>query len=82
VPMEPDVFRAAPDPDSQVLRIWASTQSPFQVRDFVADCLGLPEDRVICVAPDVGGGFGAKLAVYPEQVVVAALAQRLARLVR
>ncbi|HKF15832.1 MAG TPA: xanthine dehydrogenase family protein molybdopterin-binding subunit [Candidatus Dormibacteraeota bacterium] len=82
VPMEPDVFRAAPDADSDVLRIWASTQSPFQVRDFVADCLGLTEDKVICVAPDVGGGFGAKLAVYPEQVVVAALAQRLARPVR
>ncbi|HKA09964.1 MAG TPA: xanthine dehydrogenase family protein molybdopterin-binding subunit [Candidatus Dormibacteraeota bacterium] len=82
VPMEPDVFRAAPEPDSQVLWIWASTQSPFQVRDFVAVCLGLPEDQVICVAADVGGGFGAKLAVYPEQVVVAALAQRLARPVR
>ena len=82
VPMEPDAFLAAADPESGGLRIWASTQSPFQVRDFVADCLGLPEDKVLCVAPDVGGGFGAKLITYPEQAVVAALAQRLARPVR
>ena len=82
VPMEPDAFLAAPDPESGGLRIWASTQSPFQVRDFVADCLGLPEDKVRCVAPDVGGGFGAKLITYPEQAIVAALAQRLARPVR
>ena len=82
VPMEPDVFLAAPDSESGGLRIWASTQSPFQVRDFVADCLGIAEDKVRCVAPDVGGGFGGKLVVYPEQAVAAALAQRLGRPVR
>ena len=82
VPMEPDAFLAAPEPEPGGLRIWASTQSPFQVRDFVADCLGLAEDKVRCVAPDVGGGFGAKLVTYPEQAIVAALAQRLARPVR
>jgi carbon-monoxide dehydrogenase large subunit len=82
VPMEPNAFAAAPDPDTGGLRVWASTQSPFQVRDFVADCLGLPESQVRCVAPDVGGGFGAKLAVYHEQAVVAELARRLQRPVR
>jgi aerobic carbon-monoxide dehydrogenase large subunit len=82
VPMEPDAFMAAPDPETGGIRIWASTQSPFQVRDFVADCLGLPESQVRCVAPDVGGGFGAKIPVYPEQAIVAALARRLDRPVR
>lgn len=82
VPMETDGFLAAPDPQTGGLRLWASTQSPFQVRDFVADCLGLPEAKVRCIAPDVGGGFGAKVAVYPEQAVVAAIAQRLGRPVR
>jgi carbon-monoxide dehydrogenase large subunit len=82
VPMEPNAVLAAPDPETGGLHLWASTQSPFQVRDFVADSLGLPEEKVRCTAPDVGGGFGAKLAVYPEQVVVAALALRLGRPVR
>ena len=78
VPIEPNAVLAAPDPDHRGgLRVWASTQSPFQVRDFVADCLGMPESSVRCTAPDVGGGFGAKLEVYPEQVVVAALARLL-----
>ena len=52
------------------------------MRDFVADSLGLPERSVRCTAPDVGGGFGAKLEVYPEQAVVAALARLLDRPVR
>ncbi|HEY4026906.1 MAG TPA: xanthine dehydrogenase family protein molybdopterin-binding subunit [Candidatus Dormibacteraeota bacterium] len=82
VPMEPDVFLAAPDPETDGMRIWASTQNPHQVRDFVADVLGLPEDRVRCIAPDVGGGFGAKLFTYPEQGIVAVLARRLGRPVR
>jgi aerobic carbon-monoxide dehydrogenase large subunit len=82
VPLEPDAVLAAPDADTGGLGVWASTQSPFQVRDFVADSLGLPEELVRCVAPDVGGGFGAKLTVYPEQAVVAALARRLERPVR
>src|SRR5439155_8096697 len=83
VPIEPNAVAAAPDPDVPGgLRVWASTQSPFQVRDFVADSLGLPERSVRCTAPDVGGGFGAKLEVYPEQAVVAALARLLDRPVR
>jgi carbon-monoxide dehydrogenase large subunit len=82
VSLEPNAVLAAPDEETGGLRLWASTQSPFQVRDFVADCLGLPESAVRCTAPDVGGGFGAKLAVYPEQAVVAALALRLGRPVR
>ena len=82
VPMEPDAFLAVPDAETAGLCLWASTQSPFQVRDFVADCLGLPEESVRCVAPNVGGGFGAKLSVYPEQAVVAALARKLDRPVR
>jgi carbon-monoxide dehydrogenase large subunit len=82
VPLEPNAVLAAPDAESGGLILWASTQSPFQVRDFVADCLGMEESQVRCIAPDVGGGFGAKLLVYPEQAVVAELARRLGRAVR
>lgn len=82
VPIEPNAVLAEPDPDTGDLQLWASTQSPFQVRDFVADCLGLDEARVRCVASEVGGAFGGKLSVYPEQAVVAAVARRLGRPVR
>ena len=82
VPMEPNAFLAAPDPATGGLVVWASTQSPFQVRDFVSDALGLDESAVRCIAPDVGGGFGAKVVVYHEFAVIAALARRLGRPVR
>jgi carbon-monoxide dehydrogenase large subunit len=82
VPMEANAVLAAVDSATGVLTLRVSTQSPFQVRDFVADSLGLDESRVRCIAPDVGGAFGAKLLVYPEQAVVAELARRLGRPVR
>ncbi|MDQ6772764.1 MAG: xanthine dehydrogenase family protein molybdopterin-binding subunit [Candidatus Dormibacteraeota bacterium] len=82
VPLEAGAVLAEPDPETSGLRLYVSTQSPFQVRDFVAESLGFEEGAVRCIAPDVGGGFGSKLAVYPEQAVVAALARRLGRPVR
>jgi carbon-monoxide dehydrogenase large subunit len=82
VPMEPMAALAAPDPDTGGVVLWTSCQAPFFVRKDVARALGLPEGKVRVVAPDVGGGFGAKIATYPEQVVVAALALRLGRPVR
>ena len=75
-PMEPNAVLARPD-GLGGLDLLVSTQSPFQVRDFVADCLGLEEDQVRCRCPFVGGAFGGKLQVYPEQAVVAALALKL-----
>jgi carbon-monoxide dehydrogenase large subunit len=82
VPMEPNAVLAAPDAETGGVRVWASTQDPHQVRNFIGDCLGLSESEVRVIAPDVGGGFGAKASIYPEQVVVAALARRLGRAVR
>ncbi|HLQ60439.1 MAG TPA: xanthine dehydrogenase family protein molybdopterin-binding subunit [Candidatus Acidoferrales bacterium] len=80
VPMEGNACAAAPEGAGLV--VWASTQSPFQVRFAVAEAVGLPEDQVRAVAPDVGGGFGAKLSVYPEFLVIAALAWKLKRPVK
>jgi aerobic carbon-monoxide dehydrogenase large subunit len=82
VPMEPDGVLAAPDEETGGVRIWASTQNPHQVRDYVAECLGLSEGQVRCISPDVGGGFGAKALTYPEQAVIAELARRTGRPVR
>ncbi|MGH7333217.1 MAG: xanthine dehydrogenase family protein molybdopterin-binding subunit [Candidatus Rokuibacteriota bacterium] len=67
---------------AQSLTLWSSTQVPGLVRDLLADLLGLPAHRVRVVAPDVGGGFGVKSALYPEEIVVSALARQLGRPVR
>jgi aerobic carbon-monoxide dehydrogenase large subunit len=81
VPMEPNAFTAVPEPDGR-LTLWVSTQVPFDVRGDVADALGLEKDRVRVIAPDVGGGFGAKLQIYPEYLICAEAATRLGRPVR
>lgn len=80
VPMEPNAMLAVPEGEG--LTAWVSTQVPFDVRDELAEALGLPKDRVRVIAPDVGGGFGSKLHVYPEYLVCAAAAMRLGRPVR
>ena len=60
------------------LTVWASSQVPHQIRQFIADLLDLAPHQVRVLAPDVGGGFGAKLIVYPEDVLIPFLARRLA----
>ena len=64
------------------LTVWSSTQIPGIVRDMLAELLGLPVPRVRVVAADVGGGFGIKTVLYPEEIVVAALARIVGRPVR
>jgi carbon-monoxide dehydrogenase large subunit len=64
------------------LTVWASSQVPHQIRQFICEVLGLSPHEVRVVAPDVGGGFGAKLIVYPEDVLLPFLAWRLGKPVR
>ncbi|MEI7556548.1 xanthine dehydrogenase family protein molybdopterin-binding subunit [Candidatus Chlorohelix sp.] len=59
------------------LTVWLSNQAPHLSRSIFADVLNLPEHRVRVIAPEVGGGFGAKIAVYPEEIIVAAAAVKL-----
>jgi carbon-monoxide dehydrogenase large subunit len=68
--------------EGPTLVVWSSTQSPYSLRDVVATALGLPAEQVRVLIPDVGGGFGPKGAIYPEEVLVAAAARRLARPVK
>jgi carbon-monoxide dehydrogenase large subunit len=82
VPMEPAGAVAAPDPDSGGVLLYAPVQAPHTARDIVAASLGLEAEKVRVIVPNVGGGFGARIAAYPEQVLVAALALRLERPVR
>ena len=61
------------------LEFFSSTQTPHLLRDGLARSLGLAASRIRVVAPDVGGGFGPKMQLFPEEVATAALALRLAR---
>ena len=62
--------------------LWTSTQSPHEVRLSLVQLLGLDDDKIRVVTPDVGGGFGAKYLIYPEEVVVALAARMLGRPVK
>src|SRR5215475_13231395 len=62
LPMEPNAIAVAPDPDTGGIKVWASTQVPFGLRDGLAGLLDLPNADVRVIAPAVGGGFGAKAA--------------------
>ena len=62
---------ASVDPPSGDLTLFTSSQSPYMVRRFLATYLGRDESGIRVVAPDVGGGFGPKANVYPEEFAVA-----------
>ncbi|MGI9083800.1 MAG: xanthine dehydrogenase family protein molybdopterin-binding subunit [Aeromicrobium sp.] len=57
------------DPTGEQITMWSSTQVPHILRLMLALTLGIPESKVRVVAPDVGGGFGGKLQVTPEEVI-------------
>src|SRR5438067_7053822 len=82
VPMECRGVVSAYDPRTDSATIWSSTQVVHWVRREAAALLGVPEARVRCIALDVGGGFGGKGHVYPEDLLVTFLAHRLGRPVR
>jgi carbon-monoxide dehydrogenase large subunit len=65
-----------------LLTVWLSTQVPFAVRSGIATVLGMAEEHVRVIAPEVGGGFGVKGHVYPEDILVPAVARRLGRPVK
>jgi aerobic carbon-monoxide dehydrogenase large subunit len=82
VPMEPRGVVARWDRGYRQLTIWSSTQIPHLMRSQVAEMLGLGENKVRVIAPEVGGGFGAKLNVYAEEALTAYLSMTLKRPVK
>lgn len=70
-PLEGRGCVASFEPASRTLSFWSSTQSPHLLRRRLALCTGLPEHHVRVMMPDVGGGFGQKIPVSPEEVAVA-----------
>ncbi len=82
VPMEPGASIAAPDPDTGGFIMWTPTQGPHAVRDVIAKHVGLEPELLRVITPATGGGFGARISAYPEQIAVVAVAKRLNRAVR
>jgi carbon-monoxide dehydrogenase large subunit len=82
VPMECRGVIGAYDRRTDSVTIWSSTQMVHWVRREAAAVLRLPEARVRCVALDVGGGFGTKGHVYPEDMLIPLLARLADRPVR
>ncbi|MEN3297388.1 MAG: aerobic carbon-monoxide dehydrogenase large subunit [Burkholderiales bacterium] len=73
---------ASNDGGTGMLCIWTSSQTPHMVRRWVAEYLGRDENQTRVIVPDVGGGFGPKAGVYPEEYAVPLAALKLGRPVR
>ena len=82
VPMEPRGCCAIWDAGREHLTMHVGTQVPHPYRTQLAARLGLSESQVTVICPDIGGGFGQKIALYREELVVGALARRLDQPVR
>jgi carbon-monoxide dehydrogenase large subunit len=82
VPMEPRGILASYDKEKDFLTVWRSTQSPFGTRGALAQVLGRPASSIRVIAPDVGGGFGAKGGMYPDELVAVLMSIELGRPVR
>jgi aerobic carbon-monoxide dehydrogenase large subunit len=82
MPMECRGVVSLHDPRTNGVTIWSSTQVVHWVRREAAGVLQIPEALVRCVALDVGGGFGVKGHVYPEDLLIPYVARRLGRPVK
>src|SRR5690625_1975980 len=67
------------DPTGEQITMWSATQIPHVLRVMLALTLGVPESKLRVIAPDVGGGFGGKLQVTPEEVITLLAARRVGK---
>ena len=80
-PLEVRASAAAWDNDGRLIQ-WMSTQHAQGARDTIQAANGLEADKIRVITPDVGGGFGAKIAAYPEELVLGAVAKKAGKPVR
>ncbi|MDR3529573.1 MAG: xanthine dehydrogenase family protein molybdopterin-binding subunit [Rhodopila sp.] len=80
--MEPRTALASYDAESDRLTLRLSSQMPSGARDTLCEVLGLPTEKIRVVVGDVGGGFGMKTGLYPEDIVVAYAARQTGRPVK
>ncbi|HEY5657978.1 MAG TPA: xanthine dehydrogenase family protein molybdopterin-binding subunit, partial [Myxococcota bacterium] len=81
-PIEARAVLAAYDPQLGEMTVWTSSQMPHMVRTKIAELIDFPEHKLRVIAPDVGGGFGVKGHLCPEELLVPALSRALGRPVR
>ena len=65
--------------DGHALTLWSATQVPHHIRKLVSEQLGITESSIRVIAPDVGGGFGTKGKLYPEETILAWASLKLAQ---
>jgi carbon-monoxide dehydrogenase large subunit len=82
VAIEPRAYLAEYEPGRDALTLHSATQVPGIIRDALSAALDMPGHRLRVVAPDVGGGFGGKGSLYPEEIFVCAAARKLKRAVK
>src|SRR6476620_8670367 len=75
--MEPRAVVAHFEPGKDLLTIWSSTQNPHILKTMVSGMHGLGEHQVRAIAPEVGGGFGAKINIYAEEYVASGVSKQL-----
>lgn len=80
--IEPRACIAEYDRSRDALTFYSTTQVPGIIRDSIAEALDLPGHRIRVIAPDVGGAFGGKASLYPEEIFVCAAARQLRRPVK
>src|SRR5579863_206531 len=66
----------------KTLTVWSSSQIPHILRNVLSALLGLPQHQVRVIVPEVGGGFGSKLNIYPEELAAAFASMRTGRAVK
>jgi carbon-monoxide dehydrogenase large subunit len=81
VPMETRGLLVRPEPGGGLM-VWASTQAPHRLKQSLAGALGIDQEQIRVVAPDVGGGFGLKGSMYRDDLVIAEVALKLSRPVK
>jgi carbon-monoxide dehydrogenase large subunit len=77
MPIEPRAVVASYHAGDGTMTLWSSTQVPHYLRTLLPGMIGVSENKLRVIAPEVGGGFGAKLNVYAEEALCAHLAMRL-----
>ena len=82
VPMETRGVLAEYRKSDKTLTVWSSSQIPHLLRNILSALVGLPQHQVRVIVPEVGGGFGCKLNVYPEEMVAAFATMKLGRPVK
>lgn len=82
LPIETRGGIAAYDAETQKYTLWLSTQAAWSERTDLAKALGIPEDDLHVITPDVGGAFGGKMTAYRETILIVALARIVGRPVR